>query len=75
LLYAYRQFEPFEIFARSQSSKYFERIKVIFDIETKDGLFPLIEAFESQKIRSPQWEFETLNPIGLLGFNQLETMP
>ena len=75
LLYASRQYGPFEVFARSQSAKYFENLKQVFDIETKEDLVPLVEAFREQKLRIPRWQFNSFSPFELMGFEKLGTLP
>lgn len=75
LLYAGRQYGPFEIFARSQSQRYFDTMKQVFDIDTKEDLVPMIEAFKEQKLRTPSWEFRSANPFELMGFDKLATLP
>lgn len=75
LLYARRQYGPFEIFARSRSRQYFEKMKQIFDIESKDDLVPMIEALKEQKLWTPTWEFHSVNLFELIGFGNLATLP
>ena len=75
LIYAGRQYGPFEIFARSQSLRYFDNMKQIFDIESKDDLLPLVDAFKEQKLRIPTWEFRSANVFELMGYDKLATLP
>jgi hypothetical protein len=75
LLYAGRQHGPFEVFARSQSAKFFENLKQVFDIEAKDDLAPLEEAFREQKLRIPQWEFNSFDTFEMMGFEKMGTLP
>ncbi len=65
----------FEVFARSQSKQYFEKIKVLFDIGDKGDLEKLIEHFREQKLRIPSWDFTTFNPEELMNFQQLAIKP
>lgn len=74
LLYM-REFRTSEIFARSQSSAYFERIKCLFDISKKGDFEPLWEAFSAEKIYVPKWHFDRLNPRNLVGYEQLAMRP
>lgn len=46
-----------EIFARAESKRYFEKLRVMFDIESKDALADLFEKFKSGELKVPQWEF------------------
>ena len=66
----------FEIFARSQSGEYFERIKCLFDIESKTDFDPLMEAYRQEQLRIPRWDhFHTFSPDVLMGKEQLATKP
>lgn len=75
LLYAHQHAGAFEVFARSQSSRYFDRAKILLGIESRDQLRPLLEDFAAERRRLPRWEVESFNPSNLLGFNQLCTKP
>jgi hypothetical protein len=75
LLYAGRQYGAFEVFARSQSQQYFERMKCILDIAAKDDLLPLATAIKEQKLRIPSWTFHSVNAFELMGFDKLATLP
>lgn len=66
---------PFEVFARSKSSAYFERAKQLLGIEKKEDLVPLLEAFQKDSRLLPRWEFNSFSPVGLLGFNEIATKP
>jgi len=66
---------PFEIFARAQSRRYFDTMKSLFDIEDKREFKPMIQAFQDQKLRVPQWEFESFSPTALMGYEKLATKP
>jgi hypothetical protein len=71
LLFAERQYGPFEIFARSQSVKYFDKIKQIFDINTKDDLIPMYQPFKDGTLKRP-WN---INISKLMGFDKLASLP
>jgi hypothetical protein len=75
LLYAHRQYGPFEVFARSQSKQYFEKVRPIFDVERKEDFLPLAEAFRENKLTIPQWGFESFDPFNLMAFDKLATLP
>ena len=75
LLYAGRQYGPFEIFARSQSLQYFDNMKQILNIEIKDDLVPMFEALREQKLKTPTWQFHSADPFRLMGFDKLATLP
>ena len=75
LVFSERQYRPFEIFARSQSRHYFEKIKVIFNIAQKDEFLTLKEAFKTEKLRIPRWDFTSFDPFALMGYDKLATLP
>lgn len=75
LVYAGRQYGPFELFAKSQSARYFEKVEPVFDIASKDDLMPLAEAFRERRIDLPRWGFDSFNPFHLMGFDKLGTLP
>jgi SEFIR domain len=76
LVYSERLSGPFEIFARAQSKRYFERVAILFDISKKDELHSLIQAFkEGRKVYSPTWEFTGVDSARLMGFDELATKP
>jgi hypothetical protein len=74
LLYS-RGNSPFEIYARAQSKQYFELVKQVFDIHEKQDLSPLLEAYRTQKLAVPKWQFESFNPARMLGYEKLATRP
>lgn len=76
LVYVRRLSGPFEIFARAQSRKYFDRVKCIFNIGDKEGFIPLFEAFKKGSVvKIPRWEITSFDPEILLGFEKLSTRP
>ena len=75
LLYCERHGGAFEIFARSQSKEYFNRMKCILGIRDKSDLEPLIEAYQKQQLKVPQWEWTTFDPSILMGYSKLATKP
>ena len=75
LVYAEDYSGPFEIFARAQSKEYFDRLKCLFDINQKEELAPLFEAFREDKLKVPRWEFSSFEPAVLLGLEKLATLP
>ncbi len=75
LVYSQRHYGPFEVFARSQSARYFERTKVLFDVTSKQDFLSLAEAFKSNKLHIPRWDFHSFNPFDLLAYNKLATLP
>ena len=75
LLYVRHGNAPFEIFARSQSSRYFDRVKTIFDVESARNFDPVVAAYRDQTLRVPRWEFESFSPESLMGYENLCTKP
>ena len=75
LLYVGRHAGPFEVFARSQSLGYFNRVKVLLGIDSKDALQPLLELFEKEPRLLPRWEHASFSPAQLLAFNEIATKP
>lgn len=74
LLYACRQPGAFEIFARSQSARYFERIKPLLRIRDKEDLAALLEGFNENRQMLPQWGFGSFSPQCLLGYQRIATV-
>lgn len=65
----------FEIFARSKSGAYFNKVRLLLGIHSKDELGQLLSKFESGEARVPQWETDTIDPRGLLAFDEIGTKP
>ncbi len=64
---------PFEIFARSISKKYFEKIKCIFDILSPNDLDTLLDNYKNNDRLLPMWEARSFNPWILLNYEKLCT--
>lgn len=62
----------FEIFARSRSKAYLERVKVVLGVKDKTDLEPILKRISEQP---PRWGFESFNTAYLLGFESLATEP
>lgn len=75
LLYLFRFHSAFEIFARAVSTKYFEKVKCLLAIDMKEDLVELLISYRDGTRRLPEWEFNSINPHGLLGFDELATKP
>ena len=75
LLYLGHFNSPFEIFARSVSKTYFDKVKILLAIETPKELDPLLKSYQDGSRRLPKWEFEGFNPASLLGYEHLATRP
>ena len=75
LLYCQEYHGAFEVFARAQSTTYFRRLCSLLDIKNKDELAALLEAFQTQKLHTPRWNFHGANSSQLMGFDKLATTP
>ncbi|EGB15410.1 SEFIR domain protein [Pseudodesulfovibrio mercurii] len=75
LLYIGYRSAPFEVFARSQSTAYFERMKVALGVESKVPLVELCGEFATGKIEPPKWGFESFSPAYLITIDALCTKP
>lgn len=75
LVYLNRFSGAFEIFARSRSSRYFEKIKPILKIASKQQLHEYLSFLESDKGSLPRWNYNTLVPRPLTGYELLDTAP
>jgi len=75
LLYLGRFPGLFEIFARAESKRYFEKIKCLFDIYSPDDLKQLLEEYKQGRRKLPRWQFESFNPALLLNIEKLATKP
>ena len=66
----------FEIFARAESIRYFDRIKCLLNIAAKEDMIPLLDAYDNRDRQFPKWDFECPDPRSLMGFDNLaETKP
>ena len=73
LLYVGRFHSAFEIFARSSSKSYFDKVKCILGIDNPSDLDELMEAYKTDRQRLPRWQFESFSPSILIGYDQLAT--
>jgi len=71
LLYVGRFHSAFEIFARSVSKSYFDKVKCLLDVNHVNDLKEQIEGYKADRRRLPTWEFESFSPSVLLGFENL----
>lgn len=75
LLYIGHFNNSFEIFARSISKSYFDRVKILLAVNVKNDLEPLLNNYQNQSRQLPRWQFESFNPAALLGYSKLATKP
>lgn len=71
LLYVERFHSAFEIFARSTSKQYFDKVKCLLGVDKPEDLNQLLELYATGKKRLPSWGFESFSPRTLLGFENL----
>lgn len=74
LIYSGYMYNSFEIFARSASTQYFNRVKPLLDIQSKEELEQLIQDIV-QRGQVPRWQFESFNLGRLVGLQMLCTRP
>ena len=65
----------FEIFARAKSQRYFDRVKVLLDIDSPADLADILESYKQDRRRLPRWERNSFSPSTLLGYESLATLP
>lgn len=75
LLYLFRFHSAFEVFARSVSTAYFDKVKCLLSINKKEDLSDLLTSYRNGTNRLPRWEMNSVNPYGLLGYEELATKP
>lgn len=75
LLYTERFGGPFEIFARAKSQRYFQRIKALLGVHDKAELGLVLNEIENDRNRIPRWDFESIEPRRLIGFDAIATVP
>ena len=71
LLYVKRFHSSFEIFARSVSKMYFDKVKCLLAIDKPEDLTELLESYKTDTRQLPTWQFDSFSPSVLLGFDQL----
>lgn len=75
LVYASHRHPVFEVFARAQSTKYFNQMKVTLGITEKDNLLKLKDDYQSGQRKIPQWDFDRFDPIFLMNLDKIATKP
>lgn len=75
LLYLDHYGSSFEIFARAKSKKYFDRVKAVLGIESRDDLATVLESYKQGQRQLPRWEMNSFSPSALLGYESLATLP
>ena len=75
LVYAEDYSGSFELFARSQSAKYFSQIAKMFNINNKAEFETLLEAYKDGKLHIPKGNRHSIDPFLLIGIDKLATLP
>jgi hypothetical protein len=75
LVYLHDRGGPFEVFARSRSAAYFERVKRLIGVRDKEALEEVVRAAETERLRVPHWHLHTLNLRAITGLDQIATRP
>lgn len=73
-VYMLEQYGPFEIFSRSKSKQYFERIKGLIGIMKLEEIDDWLNRVNKDSLL-PNWEGETINPKRLIGRDKLASIP
>ena len=71
LVYTSHWPKAFEIFGRSESSLYFNDLKVIFNIDKKEDFKKIFELLKQNNYLLPRWQFEDINVFKLLNYENL----
>ncbi len=66
---------PMELFARSRSQAFFDRVRDVLGIDSVASITELLEQYKAGTRNLPRWEFDSFNPAVLLGVNELCTAP
>jgi hypothetical protein len=73
LLYAHRQYGPFEIFARAISKQYFSRVMPMLGISNLSVLQNRFAQYQKDPRLLPRWDYRPLSPAVLAGAELLGT--
>ncbi len=65
---------PFEIFARSRSKSYFDKVKEVIGVPDKETLEKVLEEFSNGTRRKPHWDIDSFNPSFCCDIEHLATM-
>lgn len=65
----------FEIFARYISQNYFDRVKPMLGIESKNAMDDLLNSYAQDRSLLPRWDSNSFSPQTLLGYEDLCTVP
>lgn len=65
----------FEIFLRSESIEYFRLLAPALGISKKTDLVPFVEGIKDDSIYVPKWQFDRIDPLELMNYENLCTRP
>jgi hypothetical protein len=74
LLYAGRHYGAFEVFARCTSKTQLAKVLPLLGTASLEQIQAKLQTYGQDRRSLPRWQFETINPSALLGFDQLGTM-
>ncbi|UVO30175.1 TIR domain-containing protein [Bradyrhizobium arachidis] len=79
LLYSTIRFRPpFELFARSESKRFFSKLAPVIGVKDKAELEQLAQTYSLDGAKGrwlPRWQYNALNVSGLANLDKLETRP
>ena len=61
----------FELFLRSESTEYFNRIAPTLDIKSKAELEPFVKVLKTEAVYIPRWELDSISPLELMNYKNL----
>lgn len=73
LLYAGRHYGAFEMFARCTSKTQLVSVLPLLGVTSLEPIRVKLQSYDQGRRSLPRWEFESINPSALLGFDQLGT--
>ena len=73
LVYYGSRGSAFEIFSRAASRRYFDKIKGVIGVDTKDELGGALGRIETDQRGVPKWQFDSINPRYICQFDLLAT--
>lgn len=71
LLYTSHWPRAFEIFTKSESTSYFDNLKIIFNIKSKEDFKKIFELLKNNDRLLPKWQFESINIYKLINYDRL----
>lgn len=75
LAYIEHNYRAFEVFERSRSKRYFERVRPLFAGAAKEDLVDLVNRFGAEPEYLPRWQTQRVAPALLMGIDNICTMP